>query len=620
MNLACPTFRARQQQGGWALLAVMTLAACGLMLLASVMSWANENATVAARNNEYFATSYAAESATEKVLALLSQQYENYQFALVNANMATYITNLPNASDNAYWNSYQFSGGHSINQIIVTNTATAQSVVEGAPYTGLTLEENTYEIIANAMNTTTGNNIVATVGQQVYLGTIPLFQFAIFYQNDMEIAPGAPMTISGLVHGNAHIYLEGQAGMTIAGTVSAVDQVIIGEDPLDPSARTLGPISFNGFPPEQNNVNPLNLPVGTNTTGTVSNTSQNVYAILQPPMPGQSPTSSTGTNLLYNQADLIVVISNNNTISVTSGAKVNNQATVIPQAQWQTFLSTNGGFYDQRDALSVQPITIDVSNLMTWSAANTNLRPVLSSLRGGQAADVESIYVDDQRNTSSNSVNPIYATTTTLPHTYFPPVTTNKYLGYTTGYTYVTGYTTNPVTIAQPGVVLTNGAVLPPNGLSIATPDPAYIAGNWNVQNSTSAGAPSDAGLADTSHTLPSAIFADAITILSPGLEPGQQHGVPFQPARRQRHGQRRVSDRERSVQRHVLQRRGGKLSRVSWKTGTTRHSPTMGRWCACSTAGSPTRPGRARGRSIIRPHAIGPLTLILPTRTSSRR
>ena len=135
----------------------MSLAAVGLMILAGVMSWANENATVTARNNEYFATSYAAEAATEKALARFSQDYQNYGFSLVTANISAYATNLPTASDGpygAYWTNYQFSGGRTANQIIVTNTATSASVVMGAPFAGLNLVANTYEIIANARNTT----------------------------------------------------------------------------------------------------------------------------------------------------------------------------------------------------------------------------------------------------------------------------------------------------------------------------------------------------------------------------------------------------------------------------------------------------------------------------------
>jgi hypothetical protein len=85
--------------------------------------------------------------------------------------------------------------------------------------------------------------------------------------------------------------------------------------------------------------------------------------------------------------------------------------------------------------------------------------------------------------------------------------------GVTTNYTYTTNYTE----FAEPGIVLTNGGQLPTNGLSIVTPDPAYIVGNWNVTNSAGQGLTQTFNVADT---LPSAIYADAITILSPAWTP----------------------------------------------------------------------------------------------------
>ena len=352
-------------------------------------------------------------------------------------------------------------------------------------------------------------------------------------------------------------------------------------------------------------------------------------AILQIPPSGESPTSAVGTNRLYNQVDMIIVISNGNAISVTSGVDINGQATVIPSSQWSQFVSTNGTFYNGREGVNVDPVDINVGALRQWSATNTVLRPALSGapLRSSASADVQSIYVADMRflsntvvvtnysyttntatMTTSNypstnfippvttntllTTSPTYptsgfippvnttntsSTTTAAPPTngtYIPPVTTNvvgttttnhpgagSYLGsvtnlssptrywyalitgYTyklitgyiyngiTGYTYsgITGvttnisYTTNYTEIAEPGVVLTNGAALPSNGLSVVTPDPAYIVGNWNVTtNVNTNGVPINLTTQSyqVTNTLPSAIYTDAISILSPGWSP----------------------------------------------------------------------------------------------------
>ena len=365
-----------------------------------MLNWTSENATVAARNNEYFATTYAAEAATAKVLSLMSQQYQNYGFPLLVSNMTTYAATIPTSSDSTYWSSYQFSGGHTANQVIVTNTATSQTIVLSGTYAGLSLKANVYEIIANAQNTTTQFKIVSTVGQQIYFGVIPMFQFAIFYQNDMEVCPGPYMSVAGPVHGNANIYLCPGGGLDFTNTVSVVSNIFMNQSPLDPESRSFTYVDFYGSPTEATNPSPMNLPVGTNTTGSVSNTSQNAYAILMMPTNGQTYTSSTGTNLLYNQADMIIIVSNNNTIRVTSGAYVNNQATVISNGQYSSWLSTNGSFYDQRDSLTVNPVMINVANLVKWSATNSVLRSALTSARSASQADVQSIYVADLRTNS----------------------------------------------------------------------------------------------------------------------------------------------------------------------------------------------------------------------------
>ena len=137
-------------------------------------------------------------------------------------------------------------------------------------------------------------------------------------------------------------------------------------------------------------------------------------------------------------------------------------------------------------------------------------------------------------------------------NTYVPPVTTNTtlttnsstpgsgtYLGSVhassiagkyiyqkiTGYSYqwITGvvtntsYVTNYNVVSQAGVVLTNGTTLPPQGLGVATPDPVYIVGNYNVSTN---GIATNLGTFNTSQTRPAAVYADAVTVLSSAWNP----------------------------------------------------------------------------------------------------
>jgi hypothetical protein len=127
------------------------------------------------------------------------------------------------------------------------------------------------------------------------------------------------------------------------------------------------------------------------------------------------------------------------------------------------------------------------------------------------------------------TTNTSVTTSPTFPTSYVPPILSTNKNGYIyngiTGYTFahITGvttnvnYTTNYVEYAEPGVVLTNGGTLPPNGLSVVTPDPAYIVGNWNVTNNSGQGMTQTYNVSDT---LPSAIFSDAVTVLSSAWNP----------------------------------------------------------------------------------------------------
>jgi hypothetical protein len=553
--------KSRTRQRAWALLVVMALSATSLVLLASVIAWGNENSTVTARNSEYFTTTYAAEAATEKALGAIVQDDENYGEGLVfTRNAAGYYNSLiPTVSDSPYWGNYQFSGGTAADSIIVACINTSATNVLGPPYSGLQSVGATYQIIANAKNTTTMYGVQATVGQQIVLGQIPIFQFAIFYNDTLEIDPGANMAVTGMVHGNTNLYVVPNPGVTLAfsNDVSAAGSLNLSKNPLDPSVRTsIGTVTFNGA--DLSDVNPLNLPVGTNTSGSATNGGANVSAILQVPPAGESPTLGVGPSRLYNQADMIISVSNGNVITVTSGVAVDNAATVISNAP---FVSASGAFYNMRDGSEVAPIDIDVGQLRQWSATNTVLTPLLTMIRGAGEANVQSIFVVDQRFLSNYVIVTNYTCTTNTvtlttasypaPGSFVPPITTNTTLttapsfpadgtylspilstntnGYIyngiTGYTYAVilgtvtnlSYTTNLVESAEPGVVLTNGATLPANGLSVVTPDPLYVVGNWNVTNNSGQG---QLQTHDVSDTLPSAIFADAVTILSPAWNP----------------------------------------------------------------------------------------------------
>jgi hypothetical protein len=192
-------------------------------------------------------------------------------------------------------------------------------------------------------------------------------------------------------------------------------------------------------------VDSLNLRLGTN------NTAAGLRDIVEIPPALEDRNSALGQQRYYNKADLIILISNS-TVTATSGS-YNGFSTSVSWLQSQNIIATNSLFYDLRENMYMQTTDIDIHRL---GERYSNLTSAL-----GRAATT--IYIADLR----------------------------------TQY----GWT-------EPAIRLLNGKTLPPYGLTIATPDPLYIEGDYNVPDPAR-------GTTNTTGTLPASVVADAITVLS---------------------------------------------------------------------------------------------------------
>ena len=175
-----------------------------------------------------------------------------------------------------------------------------------------------------------------------------------------------------------------------------------------------------------------------------------------------------GLQRLYNKADVIVTVTGSGGVTVTSGV-VNNKATDIASSSTAgslKWIDTSRTLYNRREVKTVREIEIDVDKLVKWNASTNNTLPT-RAITGG-TKDVTIVYVDDQRSLAPGS---------------------------------------------EAGVVVVNGALLPPQGLTIVTPEPLYVAGHYNVKK-TAAAAPT-LGTLTTANTLPAAFMSDSITVLS---------------------------------------------------------------------------------------------------------
>jgi len=428
----------------------MIISTTTFLVLGGLLKWSVGNTTANVRNNQYFKTVAAAEAATEKVITHLTTDY--FEDESMYANLDHYRAMVPTADESPVWGKYLFSdGAGNINRTYVEHLPPDEFRVLDSQYRGLHGYASAFRVISNARELGTAFDMTAALRQDIEVAAIPLFQFAIFYNLDLEINPGPPMVVTGPVHGNKNIYMRPGDELRFKSDVTAVGALVLNRHPDDPSSPGSGQVIFEAE--HDSGVASLNLPIGTN------NTPIGVREIVRIPPPSESPDSPMGKERYYNKADLIILMEETG-LRAFSGVRTLLPNTPIPTNQINTFL-TNVVFFDQREGRNIRALQIDISKLRQWNTNTANpLRTILLS------NDMRLVYIADRR----NPVGPL------------------------------------------PAVRLVNGHTLLPKGLTIATPHPLYVRGHYNISTN---GSTIPEGGNNTTNTRPASLVADAITVLS---------------------------------------------------------------------------------------------------------
>ena len=305
---------------------------------------------------------------------------------------------------------------------------------------------------------------------------IPIFGFAIFCNGQLEFTQCPPLTILGRTHANGTICLGAALGNTLQFMKTVTTTSSINNSNLGGYTSFAVPV-YSDSPPFITGVPTLNLPIGTN------NTPAAVREIVNLPPVGESASSLIGQQRYHNKAAVVILVSNTTvTLTVKDQGALTGTTTNINFNSWSNglvaertmlaavlpFLNLTNRFRDYRESKWVMPTQIDMGVLKSWllnTAIVTNRYPLVSGLKPNI------LYVNDFR------------TVTNL----------------------------HAVRLANGSIISTNtwfGGQ--PTGFTIATPNPLYVWGNYNLPN------PAHAGTTNTTATFPASLVCDAITFLSP--------------------------------------------------------------------------------------------------------
>ena len=455
-----------RRRGGYALLVVLCVAAVSLLVLASTMQWTSNCALLNERSNQYARTLYAAEAATEKVIGRMRYDYGGGSDSQIVNNLDIYRGAVPTGQESSRWNDFLFTdatGGQK--RTYVQCISNRVYVPIQSQYYALNGWRTVYRILSNARQTTGRFNLTTGVQQDVETDSIPVFQFAIFYNGLLEFTWAAPLTVRGRTHANGPIFLGSSSPLTFGATVTTTGYMVKTNWDGHNLGEYDGSITYNGSPAYRTNVPVLQLPIGTN------NSAAAVREILYMPPAGEDVDSPMGEQRYFNKAGIVLLVSNTIVSATIQNAPDDFAAVKLTSATNASALATNfpfltltNSFTDQRENDKVVKATqIDIGKFNRWILTNPTVVAKFPAVSGARP---NILYVADNRT--------------------------------------VTGTQLAAVRINNGASIPTNGST----GFTLATPNPLYVWGDYNnpggVQNST-----------NTAQTQPASLVCDALTILS---------------------------------------------------------------------------------------------------------
>lgn len=407
------------------------------------------------------------------------------------ANLSTAsFQNIPLPDQSQFPNVVNFSAQRAVTDLTQANLPTVSNfqviavdpqmlaIPNGAPLVpaiGQSPVTATYAYLAQAdvSMPVLGGNVTAKVRRVMQKEQLSPWNWAIFYVDPLEIHPGALMSVTGWVHTNSNLF-TGHDLLSFQSKVTYGTDWVIGFRPGDSRAPGGTSPETPTTPKYPNNLPPAydvaHQPFGLDATRIFTTTDSNpnndsYHELIEPPTAGF--TDPLAGKRYYDQAGVKILIdaSNNITIKDQTGTTLNAISPGVGGVIYSIFaaaITTNQSIQDNREGASVRLATLDMEAVST-------------KIRDGTLAPFNNIIYISDTSASQTGGNP------------------------------------------KRGVRLKNGAIMPDNGLTVASQNPVYIQGDYNTGGSNP---PSNSGDDSkpqvTGYTRkPCAVVADAVNILS---------------------------------------------------------------------------------------------------------
>ncbi len=116
-----------------------------------------------------------------------------------------------------------FTEQYKFDQDITQTQATQTVVMTGRLFQGLNALRDEWQIDTTATDKT--NNVQVALRRKFFNNRIPIFQFGIFYDDDLEFHPGPRFDFGGRVHSNGSLFMMANTGLYFSSKVTAKGHV-----------------------------------------------------------------------------------------------------------------------------------------------------------------------------------------------------------------------------------------------------------------------------------------------------------------------------------------------------------------------------------------------------------
>ena len=204
-----------KNEDGFILLIFLSLLLMLTMIGIAAVMTSTTDVNIAGNDLRTINTFYAAEAGLEKVIAEIRNHYASGGVGPPS----------PLPSDSFVL------GNIAITYNTVDNGPATQETLTVGAYRGLYALVKSFTITAEA--TEKGSQTKTKIEAEIKDALVPIFQFAVFYEQDLEILPGPTMTLGGRVHSNRDLYLGARSGLKVDSWTTAAGDIYHGrkDDP-----------------------------------------------------------------------------------------------------------------------------------------------------------------------------------------------------------------------------------------------------------------------------------------------------------------------------------------------------------------------------------------------------